>query len=380
VVALVGEAAKALFAHVRQAGPIPLDAELRCEAGKVLALVGPSGSGKSTILRCIAGLYSPEHGMVSCSGATWLDTQRRLCLPPQRRRVGMLFQDFALFPHLTALNNIRIALGGEPRARREALARELLRRVHLQGLEHRFPSALSGGQQQRVALARALARDPEVLLLDEPFSAVDQVTRRKLRIEMLQLTRELNIPIVLVTHDLDEASMLADRLCVLHDGRTLQEGLPGQVMRQPVDATVARLIDVRNLFEAQIIEQQDERQTTILSWQGCRLQAALDARYEAGSKICWCIQPTDVLLHRRIQPSRGIRENPVNGQVSEMVTVAGVTNVIVSLQENSRISLHMDLPPHVVKRNIVRVGDRIGMSLLKAAIHLMPWQDLRTDE
>ncbi len=374
-----GRAAKVLYARALQAGPIPLDAELCCEAGKVLALVGPSGSGKSTILRCIAGLYGPEQGKVMCSSSIWLDTKRRICLPPQRRRVGMLFQDFALFPHLSALSNVCIALEDLPHSARTRRAQELLQRVHLQGLDSRFPSALSGGQQQRVALARALARDPEVLLLDEPFSAVDQVTRRKLRIEMLQLTRDLNIPIVLVTHDLDEASMLADSLCVLHNGRTLQDGPPEQVMRHPVDATVARLIDVRNLFEAQVIEHRDDQQTTLLAWQGYHLEAPFQARYAAGSRVCWCIPATDVLLHRRIQPSRGIRENPVKGQVLEMVTVAGVTNVIVALDDKCRIRLHMDLPPHVVKRNIVRIGDRIGASLLKNAIHLMPWQDLHAE-
>jgi molybdate transport system ATP-binding protein len=152
---------------------------------------------------------------------------------------------------------------------------ELLERVHLQGLESRRPGALSGGQQQRVALARALARDPEVLLLDEPFSAVDQVTRRKLRLEMAELTRNLRVPVILVTLDLDEACMLGDRLVVLHNGETLQDDTPQAVLRYPASATVARLIDVRNLFEAQQgLGHAPDQNTTVLDWQGIRLEDA----------------------------------------------------------------------------------------------------------
>ena len=138
---------------------------------------------------------------------------------------------------------------------------------------------LSGGQQQRVALARALAREPQVLLLDEPFSAVDQVTRRKLRLEMAQLTKHLSIPIILVTHDLDEACMLANRLCVLHGGETRQQGVPQDVLRHPKDATVARLIDVRNLFEGEVREHRPEHNLTWLSWQGYKLEAAYSPEF-----------------------------------------------------------------------------------------------------
>ena len=143
-------------------------------------------------------------------------------------------------PHLTALQNVAIALGQLDRDLRESRARALFEQVNLKGLEQRQPDNLSGGQRQRVALARALAREPKVLLLDEPFSAVDQMTRRKLQQELVILRRNIKIPILLVTHDLDEAAMLADRLYVLHKGKTLQNGSPSEVLRQPIDALVAR--------------------------------------------------------------------------------------------------------------------------------------------
>lgn len=233
-----------LAVRLRQAGPIPLDIELACRPGELLALVGPSGAGKSTILRSICGLYWPKDGHVACDGEIWLDTERSLSLPAHRRRAGLVFQAYALFPHMTALGNIMAAMSHRPRAEREARARALLETVHLTGLEHRRPGELSGGQQQRVALARALARDPLALLLDEPFSAVDRPTRRGLHDTLQQLRREASIPIVLVTHDLDEAVRLADRLAVLDHGALLQVGDPAEVVARPVSQRVRDVLDL----------------------------------------------------------------------------------------------------------------------------------------
>jgi molybdate transport system ATP-binding protein len=161
----------------------------------------------------------------------------------------MVFQSYGLFPHMTALGNVTAAMGHVEAGRREARGRELLDLVNLGGLEARRPAELSGGQQQRVAVARALAREPKVLLLDEPFSAVDKATRQRLYREIAELRRTLDMPVVLVTHDLDEAIMLADRMAVLHRGRTLQTGTADEVTMRPVSPEVARLVDLRNLFE-----------------------------------------------------------------------------------------------------------------------------------
>ncbi len=228
--------------RLQQAGPIPLDVALSCRPGELLALIGPSGSGKTTVLRSIAGLYRPQTGRVAVGGETWLDTQTGVDLPPQARSVGLVFQDYALFPHLSALDNVRLAMLRHEEPARSRLAASLLARVHLEGLEARRPDQLSGGQRQRVALARALARDPKVLLLDEPFSAVDRMTREPLKEEIAALHRSLDIPMLLVTHDLEEAQALADRICVLHAGTTLQIGTPDEVRLRPKSALVARLM------------------------------------------------------------------------------------------------------------------------------------------
>jgi molybdate transport system ATP-binding protein len=227
-----------------QDAPIALDVEFAVAPGEILALVGPSGSGKSTTLRAIAGLYAPSGGRVACHGSVWLDGEAGISVPPRERRAGMVFQSYALFPHLTAVENVIEALGDVPAERRRAEARTLLRRMHLDGLEDRRPAQLSGGQQQRVAVARALARRPDVLLLDEPFSAVDRVTRRRLRRELIELRRELSMPVILVTHDLDDVVRLADRMCVLNGGKILQTGTVEEVMARPSSALVAELLDL----------------------------------------------------------------------------------------------------------------------------------------
>lgn len=227
---------------LHQAGPIPLAIDLTCSPGEMLALVGPSGSGKTTILRSIAGLYHPRAGHIAVDGETWFASSERIAIPPYKRRVGMVFQNYALFPHMTSLNNVMTALDHIPRPDRRRRAKELLALLHLPELANRRPAELSGGQQQRVAVARALARDPSVLLLDEPFSAVDRVTRRKLYKEITDIRRHLEIPIILVTHDIDEALPLADKMSVLHEGRLLQSGTPSQITNAPASDEVIRVL------------------------------------------------------------------------------------------------------------------------------------------
>lgn len=364
-----------LQVKLSQLQPIPLDAVLDCQPGEVLALVGPSGSGKSSILRAITGILRPAAGSVTVNGETWLDTDSGVDLPAHRRSAGMVFQNYALFPHYTALENLTAAMTHLPAERRETRARELMSLMRLAGLEQRRPAELSGGQQQRVAVARALARDPKVLLLDEPFSAVDRNTRQRLYREIAQLRDVLNMPVVLVTHDLDEARMLADQMTVLHRGRTLQTGTPDEVTTRPDSPEVARLVDVRNIFRARVSKQAEFEEKTLLDWSGLGLEAAYRPDIAAGEQISWAIPDGYIILHRRDRPSRGVHENPVQGEVEMMLPIGQAAHIALRPHHDPEWPLHFSVPLHVARRNGILAGVDATVSLLAAGIHVMtaPW-------
>lgn len=361
-----------LHVEAHQDAPISLAASFGCAPGEVLALVGPSGSGKSTLLRTIAGTFRPSEGRVVVNGETWLDTSAQVERPCHRRAVGMVFQSYALFPHLSASGNVEAALGHLVRRARKARAAELLALVRLSGLETRRPDSLSGGQQQRVAFARALAREPRVLLLDEPFSAVDKVTRQRLYREIAELRRVLNMPVVLVTHDLDEATMLADRMAVLHRGRILQIGSPEDVSLKPASTEVARLLDLRNVFDGRVITHLPEQNQTMLDWSGHRLKATLNADWPSGAPVAWATPDGFVVLHRRDRPSRGERENPIAGTIEAMLVIGQTAHLTFRPRHDPRLPIHFSVPVHVARRNGIAEGVEATVSLLAHGIHLMP--------
>lgn len=361
-----------LSIRLEQEHPIPLKIDLTAAPGEILAVVGPSGSGKSTMLRAVAGLHQSTAGRIVCNGATWLDTKAGINLPARKRRVGLVFQSYALFPHLTTIENVLEALQDRPAASRRDEALALLIRIRLEGLEDRLPRQLSGGQQQRVAVARALARRPDVLLLDEPFSAVDRVTRQRLQRELAELRRGLPMPILLVTHDLDEAARLADRICVIHHGRSLQTDTLETVMTRPLSPLVARLVNLRNIFPGRVAEHNKDAGKTIIQWQGRTLEAGLAPDFPPGASITWCVPADSIILHRRNRPSQGERENPVVGIIGEAVRLGETTEIVVVVGGDDRKPFHLTIPTHVARRNGIERGVEIGFSIRSEAIHLMP--------
>lgn len=361
--------AEALDVRLKQDTPIPLNVAFSCFDGEVLAMVGPSGSGKSTILRAIAGLYRPIEGCVTVKGSIWFDTARQINLPPHRRRVGLVFQNYALFPHMTALGNVTTALGHLPREARTKRARELLGLVHLANLEERKPAELSGGQQQRVAVARALARDPDVLLLDEPFSAVDRVTRQKLYTELRELSRAFPIPMIFVTHDFDEAARVANRMCLLDHGTILQTGTPRDVLARPASVQAARLVDLKNLFEATIISHEGER--TFLDWNGRRLEAMRADAHECGKVVAWAIPGSQVLLSRTDVNQADTTPNRFAATIRDLVQLSESLSVSVALSGQDAAVLTMNLPAHYARRTGLGIGSPVTIALMPDGIHIV---------
>jgi molybdate transport system ATP-binding protein len=299
----------------RLASGFELDAGLSIPLAEspVTVLFGPSGSGKTTLLRLLAGLERPDDGIVSLRDTTWCDTSRAICLPPQQRRAGFLFQDYALFPHLTVAQNV--AFAATPQA-----AAKLMATFGLAEFAERLPRALSGGQQQRVALARALAARPALLLLDEPLSALDAPSRIRMRHELRRMLLESGVPSILVTHDRMEAVALGDWMAVIVDGRIRQAGPVQDVFRHPADPQVAESVGVENVLPAKIAA----RDSGLLTLEvGDTHLQCVDSHLQCGlaGPVFACIRAEDVALTRELAQTSSAR-NRLAGRV-RLVTLEG---------------------------------------------------------
>ena len=336
----------ALEVMARARTPIPLDVAFRVEPGELLALVGHSGSGKTTLLRTIAGLWRPEGARVTVDGTTWLDTVARVDLPTHRRRVGIVFQNYALFPHMSAAQNVMAAMDTAD----ETEAERILDLVNLHGLADRKPAQLSGGQQQRVAVARALARKPQALLLDEPFSAVDRATRERLYAEIIELRRFLAMPVVLVTHDMNEAQLLADRMVVIEAGRVVREGTTAQVMADPEALRAMGIREVAVMLPAVIAEHGNDGLTRLEANAGPLFLPAVEGA--PGTHVRVRIMAHDVILSRA-RPEGLSAQNILEGRVTEIVMGKGPA-----------VTVHVMVGDHEILARITRrAADQMTLQL-----------------
>jgi molybdate transport system ATP-binding protein len=300
-------------------GELRLEVELDVRAGECLALAGPSGAGKTSVLRVAAGLLRPERGRVDANGETWLDTESGVDVPAERRRCGYVFQHYALFPHLSAWQNVAYALDGGRRAERRGRALELLDRFGLGSLADARPQTLSGGERQRVALARALAREPEVLLLDEPLSALDAPLRRALRDELREVLSEVGTAAVVVTHDFTEAYRLGDRIVVYDAGRVVQSAPRAELLWQPASEAVARIMGIPNVLHGTVVKAAPDR--IQLRWRGQLLEAVNSPTHSylppPEAPIAFFIRPEYVRLVRkdRVAADMAHHMNLMQGQV-----------------------------------------------------------------
>ena len=299
----------------KQFGDFTLDAAWTSDQ-PIVALVGPSGSGKTLTLQCLAGLIAPDSGRIVSAGRTLFDAAGRIDLRPQQRRIGYVFQGYALFPHMTVAQNVSY---GVRNGIRSELTQRLIDRLGLGGLMARYPQELSGGQQQRVAVARALATDPDVLLLDEPFSALDAPLRRELSGELSQTLRDWGKVAVLVTHDLAETYQIADVVVLYEHGRTTNAVPKNDLLWNPSSERVARLIGARNILFATIADASGD--SIVLDWRDGRLEAARSPSHQlharAGDSLAFFVRPEYVRLIRKNRPvTEGLRQtNLFHGEI-----------------------------------------------------------------
>ena len=332
-----------------------LELQLSLAESGITALLGSSGSGKSTVLRVIAGLEKPEQGTIQRGQRTWFDAAKKVFLPPQQRRIGMVFQDYALFEHLTVAENVGYGLAKEGR---EHHVNYWLQHLHIAEYADRYPANLSGGQRQRVALARAMAPEPDLLLLDEPFSAVDVSLRQQLRYQLKDLVKDVNRPVLIVSHHLEDARYLADNVGIMAEGHLLQFGKTAEVFANPVCYSVAKILGWENFLPIKEIS-------------NCTVQGnwgRLLLEHEPGPDSAWLsIRPEHVRIATQGQSS-------VKANIQEITDMGVYRSVKCILEDGTLIHMHRpwDEPLPIAGTQVNLHLPLVNIKLLPSYIQNMP--------
>jgi iron(III) transport system ATP-binding protein len=317
---------------------------LELEPGQFYTLLGPSGCGKTSILRCVAGLEHPDSGEIMIGGETVFSAARGIWVPPHQRNIGMVFQSYAIWPHMTVFENVAFPLRQKrPRVGRAEIrerVKKALQLVHLDGLEDRPAPYLSGGQQQRLALARALVGEPRVLLLDEPLSNLDAKLREEMRLEIRQVVERLGVTTLFVTHEQIEALTMSDVMAVMKDGLIVQEGAPAEIYTHPAEAFVADFIGRTNFLKGKVVaidgagEAPLARIDTPIGPLACRVAAGT----RAGDTITVAVRPENVAI---APEGAALDGNQFAGTVEVVVYVGNLLDCLVTVQsERIRLQLH----------------------------------------
>ncbi|WP_440948400.1 ABC transporter ATP-binding protein [Methanosarcina sp. T3] len=336
-----------------------LDVNFEME-NELVVLFGPSGSGKTTLLKCISGITQPDTGNIAVDERIYFDSNRKINLTIQKRKLGYVFQNYTLFPHMSVRKNIECGLKGWEKGEKEKRVREMLDLLHIEELETRYPSQLSGGQKQRVALARALAPKPELLLLDEPFSALDRVIRTELAEKIKNLQKKIGIPLLFITHSLDEAFLLADRIIILYRGEVQQFGPPEEIFYHPKNLHVAELTGLSNIFDDSRVEELVEGNNaspkrTILKSGGMQI-AVNPLNLKEGDKVSWGIHPENITL---LQPNSGSEdkdENTYSAYVQSIATKGPKKRIVLKLARHEKF-LTAELPAQFADALNLNTGD-----------------------
>ena len=335
--------------------------ELEAQAGEPLALVGPSGAGKTSVLRILAGLLRPSRGRIGLGEEVWLDSERGIEVATERRRCGYVFQDYALFPRMSALRNVAYGAAGSRAERRQA-ALAMLERFGIADLAEAKPPSLSGGERQRVALARALASRPRALLLDEPLSALDSSTRRHALAELRAVLGELGAPVILVTHSFDEAAVLASELAIVDRGAVVQRGDPAAISASPGSAFVADFAGAAVLNgEA---ESGSAGDLTLIRLAG---GGTVRSTESARGTVAVCVYPWEVSLEPAGAHAEDSIQNRVAAEVASLTTIGNRTRVGLLLPQ----PLAAEISADSARRMGLREGDRVTAAWKAAATRLV---------
>jgi molybdate transport system ATP-binding protein len=337
--------------------------------GRTTAILGESGAGKTLTLRSIAGLTRPRHGHIVLGERTLFDAATGLHLPPRHRHVGLMFQEYALFPNLSVRGNLSYGLAGRPRAEVAQRVAELVSSLQLEGLEHRAPSQLSGGQQQRVALGRALAPSPELLLLDEPFSALDTPTKVVLIEQFQMLSKELAFTTLLVTHDISEAYALASHLVVLDHGKVIQDGSREEVFHHPVSPTAASLLGMRNLVPGRVVK--GNMDGIVLEMAGVRIHAPGSA-LKAGTSVTIGIRPEQMTAISGSSPIASDTGSVFAGTLTQAGDRGTHRRLLLSIGTGSKgpgLPLHVETDQPITD---TALGREWTVTVPRTAVHYWP--------
>lgn len=330
--------------------------DLKIANGEYFVILGPTGAGKTLLLELIAGFHKPD------SGAIWIDNLNVTHLPPEKREVGFVPQEYVLFPHMTVYENVEFGLRVRkvPKAERKRTVEEILEFMGLFHLRNRLPMTLSGGEQQKTALARALVIKPKILLLDEPLSALDTNTRKKMQNELKELHKELRITTIHVTHDQIEAFTLANRLAIMREGMIVQTGSPQKVFRKPKDDFVARFVGFENLFEGKIVENREGIAKIDIGG------VFVEAVTEKTGKCTVGIRPDDIIVSKR--PLKSSMRNVLRGKISDFIDMGSLVSLIVEIDGLSFVTL-------ITKRSFAEMrldhGEEVYISFKASSIHII---------
>jgi molybdate transport system ATP-binding protein len=354
-------------------GNFSLNLSLSLQKG-LTVLFGPSGAGKTLTLHTIAGLVEPDSGTIHLNGVVYFDKKRGVNLPIPRRRVGYVFQEPSLFPHMNVFENIAYGISGLSSEERTRRVKHMIGKMRLSGLEKNLPHQISGGQKQRVALARALVTSPLLLLLDEPFASLDNPVREELRFDLIRIREEDHVPVVFVTHDVEEAFVLSDEIVVLNEGKVEQIGSKEDIFYRPQTQNVAKFFAVKNIFHGKVtdIRPGEGEMTVWVEEKG--FQASIP--YQEGARVDewvrFCIRPEEIMVLKEDRPiKKNLKANIFAGNIVRIVE-KGAEHTLFFKQSRDDYDFEISMPNLAYRSLRIKEGQLVKVAFKWESIWLIP--------